>query len=722
VQSDELGRYTALLGAMHTDGLPIDLFTSGEVRWLGIQVGLEAEQQPRVLLVSVPYALKAGDSETLGGKPASAYMLSNSQNGTVSATTTTTSTTAGAQAGTSGKAQKGRKANASPLVACSSLTSDGTATANSITMFTTACNIESSLMTQVGSNIGIGTTNPQAMLHVQEGSIRLGRGVSYPLILDQSLGSIFTITNGLGKQLSFDYNGNLGIQDGSLRLARGGSNALILDQSLGSIFTITNGVGQQMAFDSNGSLGIGTAIPYARVHIQDGSLLLARGGSNFLILDQSLGSIFTITNGVNGPQLAFDYNGNLGLGTTSPLARVHIQDGSLRFGRGGSYPVILDQSLGSIFTITNGLGKQLAFDYNGNLSITGSLNSALVLQASVTDASSPGCSGAGNCVSADVLAGYMGATGGNTITAGVTGATIAGGGGSINGAPVANTVTDDWGTVGGGYANQTGDNAGTVSDHCCATVAGGFSNTASGTFSTASGGNSNTASGDTSTVAGGGANTAGGQYSYAAGCAAKAVHDGAFVWSGYNGSFCTVVTSSVAGQFIALAPGGVTFYSQTPVLAGESLAAGGGSWASVSDRNLKDHLMPVDGRTLLARLNAIPMASWNYKAQPASIRHLGPMAQDFYAAFGLGEDDKHITNGAARREHAHGPRSHQPENCEGVGHRNRARRFLTHQQCAPQHGRAEHFQLSRPIQRGKARPALSLHHHSSFRPCIYPLM
>src|SRR5690349_21392441 len=84
VQADELGRYTALLGSMHADGLPIDLFTSGDVRWLGIQVGHEPEQQPRVLLVSVPYALKAGDAETLGGKPASAYVLSDSQSGTAS--------------------------------------------------------------------------------------------------------------------------------------------------------------------------------------------------------------------------------------------------------------------------------------------------------------------------------------------------------------------------------------------------------------------------------------------------------------------------------------------------------------------------------------------------------------------------------------------------------------------------------------------------------------
>src|SRR5689334_8727608 len=86
IQADELGRYTALLGAMHADGLPTELFTSGEVRWLGIQVGHEPEQQPRVLLVSVPYALKAGDAETLGGKPASAYMLSDSQKSSTSTT------------------------------------------------------------------------------------------------------------------------------------------------------------------------------------------------------------------------------------------------------------------------------------------------------------------------------------------------------------------------------------------------------------------------------------------------------------------------------------------------------------------------------------------------------------------------------------------------------------------------------------------------------------
>jgi hypothetical protein len=75
VEVDAQGRYNVLLGAMHPDGLPMDLFTSGEARWLGIMAG--KVEQPRVLLVSVPYALKAADAESLGGRPATAYVASD---------------------------------------------------------------------------------------------------------------------------------------------------------------------------------------------------------------------------------------------------------------------------------------------------------------------------------------------------------------------------------------------------------------------------------------------------------------------------------------------------------------------------------------------------------------------------------------------------------------------------------------------------------------------
>jgi len=60
-----------LLGANSAHGVPAELFASAEARWLGIQVGQQPEHE-RILLVSVPYALKAGDAQTLGGRPASA--------------------------------------------------------------------------------------------------------------------------------------------------------------------------------------------------------------------------------------------------------------------------------------------------------------------------------------------------------------------------------------------------------------------------------------------------------------------------------------------------------------------------------------------------------------------------------------------------------------------------------------------------------------------------
>jgi trimeric autotransporter adhesin len=74
VSADSNGRYTVLLGSTKPDGLPEDLFTSEQAHWVGVQVSGQAEQ-PRVLLASTPYALKAGDAETIGGLPPSAFVL-----------------------------------------------------------------------------------------------------------------------------------------------------------------------------------------------------------------------------------------------------------------------------------------------------------------------------------------------------------------------------------------------------------------------------------------------------------------------------------------------------------------------------------------------------------------------------------------------------------------------------------------------------------------------
>jgi hypothetical protein len=74
VQPDAKGNYTVQLGATASEGLPLDEFTSGDARWLGVRLN-GGEERPRVLLLSVPYALKAADAQTLAGLPASAFVL-----------------------------------------------------------------------------------------------------------------------------------------------------------------------------------------------------------------------------------------------------------------------------------------------------------------------------------------------------------------------------------------------------------------------------------------------------------------------------------------------------------------------------------------------------------------------------------------------------------------------------------------------------------------------
>jgi hypothetical protein len=77
VVPDATGHYTVRLGATMSSGVPLDLFSSGEVRWLEVQITGQPIQ-PRILFTSVPYALKAADAATLGGLPASAFMLASS--------------------------------------------------------------------------------------------------------------------------------------------------------------------------------------------------------------------------------------------------------------------------------------------------------------------------------------------------------------------------------------------------------------------------------------------------------------------------------------------------------------------------------------------------------------------------------------------------------------------------------------------------------------------
>jgi len=137
---DTTGRYSVRLGSTSSQGLPTNIFATGEARWLGVQAQGEQER-PRVLLMSVPYALKALDAETLGGKPVSAFM---------------------AAPASSAASSSSQGSSAPPLPPIT-----GTGAKGFLPMFTAAQVIKNSKVFQnAGGSIGINTKTPAANLDV----------------------------------------------------------------------------------------------------------------------------------------------------------------------------------------------------------------------------------------------------------------------------------------------------------------------------------------------------------------------------------------------------------------------------------------------------------------------------------------------------------------------------------------------------------------------------
>jgi hypothetical protein len=130
-------------------------------------------------------------------------------------------------------------------------------------------------------------------------------------------------------------------------------------------------------------------------------------------------------------------------------------------------------------------------------------------------------------------------------------------------------------------------------------------------------------------------------YSFAAGHRAKANHTGAFVWAD---STDADIASTAADSVTMRASGGYRLFSNSGATAGVSLAPGGIAWGVISDRNVKKDFAPVDQRTILEKLAALPITQWHYQWESPDVTpHIGPMAQDFKAAFYPGTDDKTIT-------------------------------------------------------------------------------
>jgi hypothetical protein len=142
---DAEGNYSVQLGATSLYGLPVELFSSAEARWLGVSVNGSSEQ-PRVLLLSVPYALKAGDAQTLGGLPPSAFLL------------------AAPMASANTLSSSGAMPQLAPAATTPVTTGGGTASA--LAKYDASSDIVSSQVFDTGTNVGIGTSKPTFKLEV----------------------------------------------------------------------------------------------------------------------------------------------------------------------------------------------------------------------------------------------------------------------------------------------------------------------------------------------------------------------------------------------------------------------------------------------------------------------------------------------------------------------------------------------------------------------------
>ncbi|MGA9964086.1 MAG: hypothetical protein WBQ10_02690 [Terriglobales bacterium] len=169
LQPDKSGHYTVVLGSTTSQGLPTNLFASGEARWLGVQAQGQAEQ-PRVLLLSVPYALKAGDAQTVGGLSPSAFVLAAPRD---SGSSTTSSSDA--------------NSDSPPL--------GGTGTTSYLPIWTNPTTLGSSVLFQSGTGskakVGIGTAKPASTLDVKGGGTIRGL-FSLPAIGTATSSSGFT--------------------------------------------------------------------------------------------------------------------------------------------------------------------------------------------------------------------------------------------------------------------------------------------------------------------------------------------------------------------------------------------------------------------------------------------------------------------------------------------------------------------------------------------------
>jgi len=469
-----------------------------------------------------------------------------------------------------------------------------------------------------------------------------------PAPLALALPGLYTRQNATSPNLIGGYAGNsVGLT--AVGATIGGGGAVGQSNSACCNFDTIGGGKNNTAIDSYATIGGGlgnTADSFAAVGGGDGNLANANA---------------TVSGGVSNTASGAGATVGGGASNTASQPDATVDGGSIN-AASGQYATVggggNNTASGVGAVVAGGGGSYFSASFTNTASANwstiggGAGNTAGDWFATVGGGQSNTASGAGATVGGGYqnIAGGAGATvaGGGTDGSTYAGnmalgaaSTIAGGLGNVV------TTTAQYATVGGGLHN--------ASSYFGTVIGGGGYNTASFWYATISGGDSNLASGDHATIGGGGFNNvpgkyatvpggldnyAPGQYSFAAGLKAKALNDGAFVWADHIG---LDLNSTANDQFLVRATGGISMATNSTLTTGCSIPAGGGAWNCTSDRNAKANFASVDGLDILNRLMGIPIQTWNFKTQDTTIRHMGPMAQDFAAAFHVGENDTTIS-------------------------------------------------------------------------------
>ena len=132
-----------------------------------------------------------------------------------------------------------------------------------------------------------------------------------------------------------------------------------------------------------------------------------------------------------------------------------------------------------------------------------------------------------------------------------------------------------------------------------------------------------------------------GKYSFASGRRAKARLEGCFRWAdSYDLDFSAPDT---ANSFSVRATGGIYLFTDSSLTSGVRMPARSSTWYSISDSTKKRNIRKVDTKDVLDRVVSLPIKQWSYKSQDPNIEHIGPMAQDFWNVFHIGDDSLSIS-------------------------------------------------------------------------------